>query len=224
MGGKSIVQSATPYGAPARNGASSTAVRAPRQSRGQARIEAILDAAAAQIAEDGVAAVTMHSVARRAHTSIGSMYHFFPDRDSLLQALLRRHIEAIRPISDELMAIPASTWRALSPAETIRRLATPYVAYFKHHADYLPLMYGREALSPDNEGPYIRTLWHVLTARLPALDSDERENYVAVLHSIGAGTMQMAFQIAPERVDFFMHEIPRAMTAYLADIETAMGR
>src|SRR5260363_107927 len=68
-----------------------TAARAPRQARGRERREQLLDAAAALIAESGLAAVSMHAAAQRAGASIGSAYHFFRDKDQMLDALAERH-------------------------------------------------------------------------------------------------------------------------------------
>jgi AcrR family transcriptional regulator len=46
-------------------------------------IDELLDAAAALLAADGPAAVTMSAVARAAHAPSGSMYHRFPTRAAL---------------------------------------------------------------------------------------------------------------------------------------------
>src|SRR5687768_3941077 len=54
--------------------------RAPRQERGRRRVDEILDAAEALIAEVGPAAVSIQELARRAGASVGSIYHFFPHK------------------------------------------------------------------------------------------------------------------------------------------------
>ena len=193
-----------------------------RQSRGIERIEAILDAATKLIAEEGVSGVTMHRVASRARTSIGSMYHFFPDRDSVLQALVDRHALEMEEIGRQLTAMDDADWQRLSVAEVVHRLVTPYVNYFRNHRDYLPLLYSQT--TPDSRVDFIHTLWHVLNIRLPALTSAECEAYAAVLHSMASGTVEMGFQIAPELIDFFLRETPRAMIAYWIDIEAKASR
>lgn len=52
--------------------------REPQQERGRQRVQTILDSAAAIVAQDGLAALSMQRLAKHAKTSIGSMYHFFP--------------------------------------------------------------------------------------------------------------------------------------------------
>src|SRR3954463_6025098 len=70
--------------------------RVPRQERGQRRIDAILDAAAALIGEVGTEAVTVRALGARAGASKGSMSHFFPARESVFRALAERHVAALR--------------------------------------------------------------------------------------------------------------------------------
>src|SRR5690242_565168 len=109
--------------------------RSPLQARGRARIEAVLDATAELIVEKGLEGVTMHGVARRAQTPIGSMYHFFPDRDALLAALWDRHAAALQELEDELARVDSETWRALSAEAVIDRIMSPHIEYFDRKTD-----------------------------------------------------------------------------------------
>jgi AcrR family transcriptional regulator len=63
-----------------------------RQERGQRRIAAILDAAAALFAVRGVEGTTMSAIAERSRTSIGSLYQFFPNREALVEALAEQYL------------------------------------------------------------------------------------------------------------------------------------
>jgi AcrR family transcriptional regulator len=72
----------------------------PQQARAQQRMSEILDAAAAVFAEVGYDAATTNEIAKRADTSIGSLYRFFPDKFAIFQALSTRYLqEASRLIS-----------------------------------------------------------------------------------------------------------------------------
>jgi AcrR family transcriptional regulator len=195
--------------------------RAPRQRRGRARVDAILDAAAALVAQEGVAGVTMHALARRARTSIGSLYHFFPDRDSVLEALRGRHAAAIRAISLRLGETPAGDWRALSAEAAIERLLRPFVEYLQGHADFLPLMGWRQGR--ENEADFVRMIGRVLNARLPGLDARAREEHALMLHAIASGTMHAGLQADPGRAELYLREIPRVLAAYLAVVEADAG-
>jgi AcrR family transcriptional regulator len=63
-----------------------------RQERGQRRIAAILEAAAALFTSRGVEGTTMSAVAARSETSIGSLYQFFPNREALVEALAEQYL------------------------------------------------------------------------------------------------------------------------------------
>ena len=74
--------------------------RVPSQARGQRRFDQILDAAEAVLAEVGFEAATTNDIARRAETSIGSLYQFFPNKEAILQALASRYLDDLRALHD----------------------------------------------------------------------------------------------------------------------------
>ena len=61
-------------------------IRKPR-ARSQARIDSILDAARTLLAAEGVASLSIYSVAERAQIPPSSVYHFFASVPALLEAL-----------------------------------------------------------------------------------------------------------------------------------------
>jgi AcrR family transcriptional regulator len=64
--------------------------RAPQRARGKRRVAALLEAAASLFVEKGYDSVTMTEVAARAGAPIGSLYQFFPSKETLADALLDR--------------------------------------------------------------------------------------------------------------------------------------
>jgi len=72
--------------------------KAPRQSRSQATVKAILDATAHILVERGFAAASTNAVAERAGVSIGSLYQYFPNKDALVSALRARHGEQMKAV------------------------------------------------------------------------------------------------------------------------------
>ena len=79
--------------------------RAPQQERGQRRVNQILDAAEGVFAELGVGAATMQVIADRAGSSMGSLYHFFPNKESIVEELGTRYAEAGRETNEQAMPL-----------------------------------------------------------------------------------------------------------------------
>lgn len=67
--------------------------KGPVQARSQQTVLAILEAAAQVFATRGYAGTTTTRVAERAGVSVGSLYQYFSNKDALLLALGRRHID-----------------------------------------------------------------------------------------------------------------------------------
>jgi AcrR family transcriptional regulator len=78
------------------------AVQAPQRANGKLRVAAILEAAAAVIAEKGYEAATMAEIAARSATKIGSLYRFFPNKESLADTIVVSSRENLDAVFDRL--------------------------------------------------------------------------------------------------------------------------
>lgn len=67
----------------------------PTQARAAATVEAIVEAAAQILQKDGEEALTTAKIADRAGVSIGSVYQYFPNKDAVLLAVIRKEREMI---------------------------------------------------------------------------------------------------------------------------------
>jgi len=76
----------------------------PRQERSRLMVEAILEAAAELFAAQGYTRTTTNRIAARAGVSVGSLYQYFPNKDSLLAALWAEHRAEVHPIIDAALA------------------------------------------------------------------------------------------------------------------------
>jgi AcrR family transcriptional regulator len=198
--------------------------REPLQARGRARIEAVLDATAELIVEKGMEGVTMHGVARRAQTPIGSMYHFFPDRESLLSALWDRHIAALGELEDEIEEFDAASWTALSADAVIDRIMTPHIRYFERNPDCLILMSVRPHEDHKNNRK-TDMLRRVIDARMPGVKPSERALYVEMIRALAGGALAIKLRPALGDVQLaqrYFREVKRALGAYLAAVEAAV--
>jgi AcrR family transcriptional regulator len=69
--------------------------KTPRQARSEATVESIFDATIQVLLAGGVARLTTTRVAERAGVSVGTMYQYFPHKQALLHAVLKRHLEGV---------------------------------------------------------------------------------------------------------------------------------
>lgn len=95
--------------------------KAPRQARSRATVETILQAGARILSDEGWAGFTTNKVADLAGVSIGSLYQYFPDKLSLVDAIRRRHLD------DCLAVISQSRADGLPPEQFVQNLVSAMV-------------------------------------------------------------------------------------------------
>lgn len=64
--------------------------RAPRQKRGEDTVTTLLDATEIVFAKHGFHATTTNRIATAAGVSIGTLYHYFPSTEALIEAVVHR--------------------------------------------------------------------------------------------------------------------------------------
>lgn len=197
--------------------------RVPLQARGQRRVDSILDAAAAVIRESGVGGLTVHGVAERAGTSIGSMYHFFPDLEAVIGGLIDRRLRGFEPVLSALAARDAREWARMSAAAAVDAIVTPIFSYLRRHPDVLLLnaapeagpRFGRRREELKYAG--LEIIERIFAARSPSARPQVRRARAAVL----VGAIEGVALLNRARADQarVVRELRRAMTAYLEAVE-----
>lgn len=66
-------------------------------------VAAVLEAAAELFGQLGYAGTTTNKIAARAGVSVGSLYQYYPNKDSLLAALAARHGEQVHAVVDKAL-------------------------------------------------------------------------------------------------------------------------
>ncbi len=97
--------------------------RESRQTRGEKTQAALLDAAEELIVEKGLEGTSIADVAKRAGSSVGSVYHHFKDKRALLYALFHRMTQAVADQSKQ--AADPARWDGAS----VRDLVEGYVDF-----------------------------------------------------------------------------------------------
>ncbi len=119
----------------------------PRQARAAATLDAIVEAAAQLLRKEGEEAVTTAKVAARAGVSIGSIYQYFPNRDAILFALIRREREAI----GAEVARKIADIKPQSGEEIVSAVIATLVAAFRPRRKRRKLVAMMAALSADRD-------------------------------------------------------------------------
>jgi len=210
----------------ARAKAPRNAQRQPRQSRGELRVAAILCACERLLIDEGETALAMHRVASEAPTSIGSLYHFFPNKQSLLRALSRRHEVAIEALVAQIDGLPDKTWQDASAEQVVERMSMPLLNYIARNPGLLYLIRldrcAGKAPTDNPLQPILQALClRILSLRLPAASERSQRVYAATLLGLPLGlvTDLMVDYDADMRAAVLQEEIPRALVAYLKAIE-----
>lgn len=94
----------------------------PRQVRSRATVESIIEAGARILSDEGWAGFTTNRIAELAGVSIGSLYQYFPDKLSLVDAIRHRHLDDSMAIMRRVRA------EVLSPAEFAAQRVAAVVA------------------------------------------------------------------------------------------------
>lgn len=99
----------------------------PRQARSRATVETIIQAGARILSNEGWAGFTTNRIAELAGVSIGSLYQYFPDKLSLVDAIRHRHLD------DSIKVMREIRTDGLSPAEFAAQLVRAVVAAHSVH-------------------------------------------------------------------------------------------
>lgn len=95
----------------------------PTQQRSRETVSDVLASANAEFAEHGFHGAQMTRIARRAEVSVGALYRFFPDKQSLATALADEYREQVEQRYGEVLADVASPEQLVPAVRTIIRVA-----------------------------------------------------------------------------------------------------
>lgn len=104
---------------------------------------ALLDAAAAEIAEHGPGAISLRAIARRAGVSHAAPAHHFGDRAGLLSAVAS---DGFRRMNEAMTAAAA----AVGEGSALAALGRAYVDFARAHPGEFAIMFRPELLDPDD--------------------------------------------------------------------------
>lgn len=197
--------------------------RRPRQSRGQARVELLLDAAAAVIAESGLEAATAEAIALRARTAKGSLYQFFPNRDAVLAALALRYADEMRHVHER--AFPVDP-RGVSLERLIDRIIRPLADFHDRHPAFRRVFASVEGPADETRtaparlraqlfDSFVDRLDVLFAGRNPRLATRERRRAALISASVGQALLARRSRAAATEKKPLLDDLRRLLVLYL---------
>jgi AcrR family transcriptional regulator len=196
--------------------------RAPKQKRAQDRIERLLDAADELLARDGAEAFSTVGVAELAGISIGSLYHWFGDKEAIVEALAVRYWGQFEALVAHVAEADGLDPDGLDPLfDPAGAMLDALAAGFRARPGFRALWYGglrtervRDATRP-TRAAVARTLERVLATRWPASAAAVRTTVARTVVLIGDGLLREAFRVDPDGQPELLEEGKRALEAYV---------
>ncbi|MFF4445802.1 TetR/AcrR family transcriptional regulator [Streptomyces sp. NPDC001502] len=107
----------------------------PKQQRGEATVEQVLDAALRLYASSGEAGLTLGAITSTSSVSSGSIYHHFGSLDGVVAALALRSLEQL------LKELGAALLQATDARSGVRAVVLAYLDFVQAHPDAARLVH-----------------------------------------------------------------------------------
>ncbi|WP_274425249.1 TetR/AcrR family transcriptional regulator [Chelativorans sp. YIM 93263] len=167
----------------------------PRQARAAATLDAIFEATIQVLLAEGLHRLTTTRVAERAGVSVGTMYQYFPNKQSLLYALNERYLDIVA----EKVEKACRDKHGASTAEMVEALIDAYWRAKTERSDVTRALY-RSAVELDNEALIEAFAQRVDAATIAMLSSASDASYVdlalinTTLLTVIFGTVRNVFE------------------------------
>ncbi|HEY7628899.1 MAG TPA: TetR/AcrR family transcriptional regulator [Ilumatobacteraceae bacterium] len=197
--------------------ARSTARRLPTQERSRRRVEHVLDTAADLVDRLGPEGITTGMIAKAAGVSIGWLYDFFPNRESIFDAVVTRSLGKVTPIAEQVHRQRADDdWRDVLGAvvealfEFYQREPGFRVLWFSRFQSTAMIEFNRQHDLAEAAGAYERLQRHGLELR-----GVSPETALHLVVGIIDKGLDLAFHIDPAGDHRIVAEAIAASIAYL---------
>ena len=194
--------------------------RNPKQTRAKATVGILLEAAALLMEEEGYEALTTTRIAKRAGTSVGSVYQYFPDREAIAAALVEeRSLHLASTAREELRKLMTAP-----PEELMQRSQETLIDLYRENRAVLIDLVDSDpklrsiAQSLAAELLNFSTFQGYLNRHLEDLDIEDVELTVRIVGLVGVSAAR-AFVAAPEEPvpkEVFAREVGKMLSRYLS--------
>ncbi len=204
----------------------SPARRTPMQPRSQQTVVRILDAATSLLTHMPLEDVTTTRIASEAGLSIGALYRFFPDKQTIIDAIAVRHVEQFRAsLENSVMKVLEREFANLEtfdPAKILDSVVDAYIVYLDAHPDFRTISFGRyvsaatkeRQASPDVGLPAL--LKNFMLERLSISNTPELDLMLRVVSEAGERLIAYAYeQPTLQQRNHIIDEMKKMLASYL---------
>jgi AcrR family transcriptional regulator len=204
----------------------SSARRHPLQSRSQHTVQRVLDAAASLLQHMPLEELTTTRIAAEAGLSIGGLYRFFPDKQTIIDAIAVRHVEQFRTSLEatvmKTIEREFANLETFDPAHILDNVVDAYVVYLDAHPDFRTISFGRHISAATKErqaSPNVglpALLKNFMLERLGIPNTPELDLMLRVVSEAGERLIAYAYeQPTREERDHIIAEMKRMLSGYL---------
>src|SRR5271165_1745591 len=200
--------------------------RVPVQGRSHQTVQRVLDAASSLLEQMPLEEVTTTRIAAEAGLSICALFRFFPDKQSIIDAIAVRHVEQFRSslVGTVLktVTIQLTKLKKLSPAAMLGAIIDAYVLYLDEHPDFRAISFGRHIsaatrerqVSPD--AGVTALLKRFMLEQLDAADTAELNLKLRIVSEAGEWLIAYAYE-QPTRDERYriITEMKKMLAGYL---------
>lgn len=200
-------------------------VKPPQQTRSQQTFERLLDAAEAIIGEKGLEHTTVAEIAKRAHSSVGSFYSRFSDKEGLMRCVFERFTS--QAIATTEAALSSDRWHGVAIVDALETMIA-FMLRVLNEKRALVTALAIRAAHDQSVNAFGQRLQHIISERTKQLIDERGEVldhphpdvgvFVAVglcLGSIEARTIHGPNQNQWLSDDALCHELVRMCVRYL---------
>ncbi|MCU1549873.1 MAG: transcriptional regulator, TetR family protein [Glaciihabitans sp.] len=196
----------------------------PVQQRSTQRVTLLLDVAAELIDEVGIDGLTTSDVASRSESSVGVVYRYFPNIQSLLRALATRNMQQFMEKVFGLIATDSSDWR-----EVINAAIDSFVSMNRTVPGFRALRFGdvidERFIEGDlsNNAQLARAFAQLIAERYDITADDQLVFNFEVIVEIADALLQRAFLLDREGDDRFIAAARDIVGEYVRNNTTLPG-
>jgi AcrR family transcriptional regulator len=189
--------------------------KTPVQARSTASVRAIMQATIQVLLKDGKSKLTTTRIAQRAGVSVGTLYQYFPNKSSLLRALLQEHLDNVALA----METACETAKGASLARMAEVVISAFVQAKFRNIDASVSLY---SVSDDAEGKRIARTMHARGIKaMTALLETAREKTVAEPEVVAATLLSAMAGVSRAMLEM---GVTRSTMATMEKELTAMAR